>query len=143
MWSNNPSRNKLLLCTAGGKQPHTKYWAGPLQKWIDNFQKCKRMKNSEDGICIKKNFAGYCSQYTMTAGVRMNGVTCKNMGNMDLANKYANQIGVAENNIRASCQDLKNRRRRRRLLKRSADATSAQIVYTIVALEEDDVGKKI
>ena len=62
---------------------------------------------------------------------------------MDLANKYANQIGVAENNIRASCQDLKNRRRRRRLLKRSADATSAQIVYTIVALEEDDVGKKI
>ena len=41
LWNNNPTKNKLLLCT-GGKQPYTKYWAGPIQKWIDSFDQCKK-----------------------------------------------------------------------------------------------------
>ena len=53
-------------------------------------------------------------------------------------------IGVKKDNVVASCAELnENNRRRRRLLKRSKDATSIQIEYNIVAQKDDNVVMKI
>jgi hypothetical protein len=101
------------------------------------------MKNSEDGICIEKHWWGSCKKYSITSGVRMNGVRCKDIATMDLSGDYAANIGVDKDNVRASCAELNENTRRRRLLKRSRDATSIQIEYNILARDDDDVNMKI